>query len=206
MRRVCLPILIALALLSAGSQPAMGQTGSNTLVGSWFLIFTLPGSSDPALSVLLTCHPDGTATAMMPGFGDSAGAGAWTSAGDGQYALTTLHYDQNPPPSDMPVNGFLKLRYAVSMSGGKISGMAEAIQTDLSGALQKTVSGVSVTGTPILVEQIGAPPQGPPQSRSDSPELPKRLENRQEKEDRGRAEGASRFDRRAAFLTGAAWK
>jgi len=157
MRRMLLLAVTMVVLASVGHRPARGQSSSNSLTGSWFLVATLPGSTTPGLSVLLTCHPDGTATAMMPGFGDSAGAGSWASAGDGQFTLTTLHYDQNPPPSDMPVIGFLKLRYSVSVSGGSMSGTAEAIQTDLTGALKKDITGITLTATPIAVEQIGAP-------------------------------------------------
>ncbi len=157
MRRMLLAVLIMFALSSAGRGPARGQTSSSSLTGSWLVVGTLPGSTSLGLSVLLTCHPDGTATAMMPGFGDSAGAGAWTSTGDGQFAVTTLHYDQNPPPDKMPLNGFLKIRYSLSISNGTLSGTAEGIQTDLTGAVQKDVTGVTVTGTPISVEQIGAP-------------------------------------------------
>jgi hypothetical protein len=157
MRRVLLPVLMVLALASAGRGPARGQSSSTSLTGSWLVVFTLPGSTNPALSVLLTCHPDGTATAMMPGFGDSAGAGSWTSVGDGQFALTTLHYDQNPPPSATPVIGFLKIRYSLSVSGGTMTGTAEAIKTDLTGVVLDDTAGVNLTATPIAVEQIGAP-------------------------------------------------
>ena len=156
MRQSLLPVLIVLALASAGRGPARGQTSSSSLTGSWLVAFTFPGATTPGLSVLLTCHPDGTATAMMPGFGDSAGAGAWAATGDGQFAVTTLHYDQNPPPDKNPVIGFLKIRYSVTLSGGNLTGTAEGIQTDLSGNLQKDDTGITVTGTPITVEQIGA--------------------------------------------------
>jgi hypothetical protein len=57
----------------------------------------------------------------------------------------------------MPVIGFLKLRYSVSVSGGMMTGTAEAIQTDLTGGLKKDITGITVTATPITVEQIGAP-------------------------------------------------
>ena len=38
-----------------------------------------------------------------------------------------------------------------------MSGTVEAIQTDLTGAVQKDITGATLTGTPIVVEQIGAP-------------------------------------------------
>ena len=157
MRSMLLPVVMMLALASGGHGPARGQTSSSSLTGSGLVVATLPGSTTPGASILLTCHPDGTATAMLPGFGDSAGAGSWASVGDGQFALTTLHYDQNPPPDPMPVIGFFKLRYSVNVSGRAMTGTAEAIQTDVTGAVQDHITGITLTATPISVEQIGAP-------------------------------------------------
>jgi hypothetical protein len=74
--------------------------------------------------------------------------------------MTTLHFDLNPPPrppGQDPLNGFLKLRYSVTVSGATMSGSAEAIQTDTTGALVKHITGVTLSGTQIGVEQIGAP-------------------------------------------------
>ncbi len=155
MRRTLLPLSILLALSSGGHRPAQGQTNSNGLTGSWNVTINGPDGS-VILPVLLTCHPDGTVTAVLPGFGDSAGAGAWVSTGNGQFAMTTLHFDQNPPPDKNPLNGLLKLRYSVSVNGSTMSGTAEAVQLDLTGAVVKDATGVTLTGTQIMVEPIGS--------------------------------------------------
>ena len=71
--------------------------------------------------------------------------------------MTTLHFDLNPPPSNNPLNGLLKLSYSISVSGTTMSGAAEGIQTDTTGAVVKDITGVTLSGTQIGVEQIGAP-------------------------------------------------
>jgi hypothetical protein len=155
MRRIFLPILMMLALSSGGRGPALGQTNSTGLTGSWNVTAYGPDGSQVAI-VLLTCHADGTVTAVLPGFGDSAGTGAWVSTGNGQFAMTTLHFDLNPPPSKDPLNGLLKLRYSVSVSGNTMSGSAEAVNLDLTGAVVQDTTGITLSGAQIAVEQIGA--------------------------------------------------
>ncbi len=157
MRRILLPVLMMLALSSVGRGPAHGQTSSTSLTGSWNVTVYGPDGSQAFLLVLLTCHPDGTVTAILPGFGDTAGAGTWVATGDGQFAMTTLHFDQNPPPSPTrnPLDGFLKLRYSVTVSGATLSGTVEGINLDLTGAVVKDFTS-TLSGTQIAVEQIGA--------------------------------------------------
>jgi hypothetical protein len=94
---------------------------------------------------------------VFPGFGDGVGVGAWVQTGDGQFAMTTLHFDQNPQQSSNPLNGYLKLRASLSVSGNTITGSGESIQTDIAGNVEKHSSGATVTGSQIAVEQIGAP-------------------------------------------------
>jgi hypothetical protein len=157
MGRIILPLILMLALSSGGRAPAQGQTNSTGLTGSWNVTLYGPDGNGVAI-VLLTCHPDGTGTGILPGFGDSPGAGAWASTGNGQFAMTTLHFDLNPPPDKNPVNGLLKVRYSVSVSGTTMSGSAEFVQLDITGAkVVKDLTGVTLTGVPITVEQIGAP-------------------------------------------------
>lgn len=141
MRRILLPVLMMFVLSSGGSGPAKGADQAYGPDGS------------PILIILLTCHPDGTVTSVLPGFGDSAGGG---SLGFDRKRAICVD-DLNPPPSADPLNGYLKLRYSVSVSGATMSGSVEAVKLDLTGAVVQDTSGITVTGAAIAVEQIGAP-------------------------------------------------
>lgn len=156
MRRMLLPVSMMLALSSGVRGPAQGQTSSTTLTGSWNVTAYGPDGK-PALITLFTCHPDGTVTAILRASAIALEPALWVSTGNGQFGMTTLHFDLNPPPSNDPLNGFLKLRYSINVSGATMTGSAEAINLDLTGAVLKDTTGITLTGAPIGVEQIGAP-------------------------------------------------
>lgn len=158
MRRMFLLVLVILVLFSGTRGPVVhGQTNSsNSLVGSWNLTIT---SADGSLTfpMLMAFHADGTVTAVFPGFGDGVGVGAWVQTGDAQFAITTLHFDQNPSTPKDPLNGYLKLRGSLSVSGNTFTGTGETILTETAGNVVSHGTGATISGTQIAVEQIGAP-------------------------------------------------
>src|SRR4029077_7854617 len=131
------PLLTMMLALSGGaSAPALAQTGSTGLTGAWKA--TISGPDGTAIGIiLLTCHAEGAVVAVLPGFGDSPGTGTWVAAENGRFALTTLHFDLNPPPNPDPVYGFLKVRANVSGSGATMSGSVELVLLDLTGVVRQ---------------------------------------------------------------------
>jgi hypothetical protein len=151
-----LPVVVLLVLFSQWPGPVVhGQTSSNSLVGSWNATINAPDGSS-TFPILLTFHADGTAALVFPGFGDGVGVGAWAQTGDGQFTMTTVSFDQNPPPDKNPLNGYLKIRSSFTVSGNTLSGTGESIQTDTAGSVVDVVTGATITATQIAVEQIGA--------------------------------------------------
>lgn len=158
MRSTFLPLLtMMLALSCAAPAPALAQTSSTGLTGAWNV--TVAGPDGTAVGIiLLTCHADGTVVAVLPGFGDSPGTGTWVAAENGRFALTTLHFDLNPPPDPNPVYGFLKVRANVSVSGATMTGSIELVLLDLTGVVRQNKGFIgTLTATPIAVEPVGAP-------------------------------------------------
>ena len=155
MRRILFPGVVILVLCSGWRGPVVhGQT--NSLVGSWNATIAVPDGS-LTFPFLMAFHADNTVTAVFPGFGDGVGVGAWVQTGAGQFAITTLHFDQNPQTPKDPLNGYLKLRASLSVSGNTFTGAVESIQTDIAGNVMQHVTGATLTATQIAVEQVGAP-------------------------------------------------
>jgi hypothetical protein len=162
LRKLLLAVLTVLLLSSAGMRrAAQGQTTATGLSGSWIGVATLPpgldnGIGGNTLPIMLTFNSNGTVTLVLPQNGngsDRAGVGTWVSTADGQFAITTnvFRYD-----NDGNYSGLNKVRISVSVSGGQMSGNAELVVSDATGAVGGQAAGITLTATPIAVETIGS--------------------------------------------------
>ena len=162
LRKLLLPTLALLLLSSAGLRhAAQGQSGSSGLSGSWIGVATLPpglgnGVGGNTLPIMLSFSSNGTLTLLSPNNGngsDTVGVGTWVSSGNGQFALTTnqFNYDNNGNYA-----GNNKARVSVSVSGSQMTGNAELVVSDATGAVLGVVPGITFTATPIAVETIGS--------------------------------------------------
>ena len=155
LRKLLLPALALLLLSSAGMRrAAQGQTNTTGLSGSWIGVVTLPPGLGNGGPIMLSFNSNGTVMVVTANGGaDSVGVGTWVSTGNGQYALTTIQfaYDNNANPS-----GNKKARISISVSGSQMSGNAELVVTDATGAVQADITGITFTASPIAVETIGS--------------------------------------------------
>jgi hypothetical protein len=162
LRKLLLPALAVLLLSSAGMRrAAQGQTSSTGLSGSWIGVVTLPpgldnGSGGNTLPIMLTYNSNGTVTVVTPQNGngsDSVGIGSWVSAANGQFALTASSFDYD---NDGNYRRNVKVRASLSVSGSQMSGNAELVIVDPTGAVLGSIPGLTFTATPIAVETIGS--------------------------------------------------
>jgi hypothetical protein len=84
---------------------------------------------------------------------DGVGAGAWVSTGSRQFAQTTNHFQNDSQGNYI---GTIKLRVSLSVNGSQMSGNAEAILSDPTGAVQQDLTGITLTATQITVETISS--------------------------------------------------
>ena len=159
LRKLLLPALALLLLAGAGMRrAAQGQTSSTGLSGSWIGVVTLPpgvdnGAGGNTLPIMPSFNSNGTVTVVTPGNGHSVAVGNWSSTGNGQFALTTNQFGYN---DNGDYNGNTKVRSSLSMSGSQMSGNAELVLSDPTGAVQGSIPGITFTATPIAVETIGS--------------------------------------------------
>ena len=162
LRKLLLPALVVLVLAGAGlRRTAQGQTGSTGLSGSWIGVVTLTppldnGAGGNTLPIMLSFNSNGTVTFVTPNNGngnDAVAAGSWVSTADGQFAATVsqFQYDNNGNYKRAD-----KIRVSFSVSGNQMSGNAEYVISDPTGAVQGTIPGITFTATPIAVEAIGS--------------------------------------------------
>lgn len=158
LRKLLLPALAVLLLSSAAMhRAAQGQTNSTGLSGSWIGVATLPPGLDNGgpntLPIMLSFNSNGTVTLVTPGNGHSVAFGNWSSAGSGQFTVTTnqFGYDDNGNYA-----GNTKARVSLNVSGNQMSGTVELVATDPTGAVQGSIPGITFTATPIAVETIGS--------------------------------------------------
>ena len=161
-RKILLPALAVLLLSGAGMRrTAQGQTSSQGLSGSWIGVVTLSpelaaGLGTSVVPFMVTYSSNGTMTEVIQGAAcggnDSVGVGAWVSAGNGQFAQTTNHYQCD----HMTYTGNFKVRVSLSVNGSQMSGNVELIFTDPTGAVQGGGTGSTLTATQIAVEPIGS--------------------------------------------------
>ena len=75
---------------------------------------------------------------MVQGLGrggnDSVGLGAWVSTANGQFSQTTIHFLSDNQGN---YSGTFKLRVSFSVTGSQMTGNAEAIVSDLTGAVHQ---------------------------------------------------------------------
>jgi len=156
MKKVFLTALAALLLSSTGMRrAAQGQPSSTTLSGSWIGTVTLPPAINPSggtYTVLLTYNPNGTVILVNPvgRGGDEVAVGNWASAGNGQFSQTTINYHHGS------YDGTDKSRASFTVSDSQMSGNAEVVFYDQTGAAQGTVGGIAFSAKPIAVEAIGS--------------------------------------------------
>ena len=154
-RRIILPALVALLLSGFWMRrAAQGQTSATGLSGSWVGTAIIPGQ--PPQPIMWTYSSNGTVTEVVQGGAcggnDSVGVGAWISTGNGQFAQTTNHFNC----SQMNYVGNFKVRGSFSVTGSQMTGNAEGIVTDPTGAVQEDLTGITFTATQIAVEPIGS--------------------------------------------------
>ena len=162
LRKILLSALAVLLLSSvAMRRAAQGQTGSTGLSGSWIGVVTLPpgvdnGVGGNTLPIMLSFNSNGTATLVSPRNGsgsDNVAVGNWTSTGNGQFGVTANQFEYDNDGNYARNN---KIRTSLSVSGSQMSGTAELVVSDATGAVQGTIPGITFTATPIAVEAIGS--------------------------------------------------
>jgi len=106
------------------------------------------------LPIMLTYNSNGTVTLVTPQNGsDSVGIGTWVSTADGQFAVTVNSFDYD---NNGNYRRNVKVRISLSVSGSQMSGNAELVFSDPTGAVQGSIPGITFTATPIAVETIGS--------------------------------------------------
>jgi hypothetical protein len=157
LRKLLLPALAVLLLSSAAMRrAAQGQTNTTGLSGSWVGVVTVPakatgGNTAP---IMLGFDSNGTVTLVLPrGNSDGVAIGNWVSTGSGLFALTAIQFEYN---DDGSYGGNSKARISLSVSGSQMSGNAEIVVSDATGAVQGSIPGITFTASPIAVETIGS--------------------------------------------------
>jgi hypothetical protein len=162
LRKLLLPVLAVLLLSSASMRrAAQGQTTATGLSGSWIGVANLPpglnnGPGGNTSPLMLTCNPNGTVTLVRPQNGngsDIVAVGSWVSTADAQFALTVNQFNYD---NDGNFAGLNKIRISLNVSAGQMSGNAELVASDATGALLGIIPGITFTATPIAVETIGS--------------------------------------------------
>ena len=108
------------------------------------------------MPVMLTFNSNGAVTLVTPNNGngsDSVGVGTWVSTGNGQFGATTNSFSYD---NDGNYARNTKARISLSVSGSQMSGSAELVVTDGTGAVQAEITGITFIATPIAVEMIGS--------------------------------------------------
>jgi hypothetical protein len=142
--------VLFLALLSplAQTQETV-RTSGQSLGGTWWITLHRPnGTSSP---VLVTFHPDGTATASPSTKAENPHHGVWLRTGDRRFLQTMMMFTFNDRGEFAGIN---KVRITAQLDDGseKISGTAEIVVMDGNGVEIRTISGVRYEGNRINVE------------------------------------------------------
>jgi hypothetical protein len=145
-------------LVTLLSPLAIGQetvrVSGQSLEGTWWMTLNRPnGTSSP---LLVTFHPDGTATATPSTKAENPHHGAWLRTGDRRFLQTMIMFTFNERGDFAGIN---KVRITAQLddTSDRISGTAELVVMDGNGIEVRTIPGIRYQGNRINVETQRTP-------------------------------------------------